>query len=51
MIPFILLGLPDSLTEYPHGLGTPASRVEVEVGRIEDGGKHKPTVEVRPDSC
>ena len=43
MIPFDLLGRPDSLTEHPRGLGIPAPRVEVGVGRIEDRGKRKPT--------
>ena len=51
MIPFILLGRPDSFAEYPSSLGIPASLVEVEAGRIEDGEKCMPIEEVRPDSC
>ena len=46
MILFILLGRLDSLAEYPRGLGIPASRFEVEAGRIEDGGKRISTEEV-----
>ena len=46
MIPFDLLGRPYSLTEHSCGLGIPAPRIEVGVGRVEDGGKRKPTAEV-----
>ena len=49
MIPFILLGHPDSLTEHPCDLGIPVPRIEVGAGRIEDGGKRKPTEAVLRD--
>ena len=34
-----LLGRPDSFTEHPHGLGTPALRAKVGADRIKDGGR------------